>query len=98
MRRLLWMGVGATVGVLVVRRLGGTVTQYAPAPLADNLAVLGEGVRDLVRTVREGMAEREGDLRHALGLDTHTLRPGARWPEAPSRLLEDPAGPRAPQG
>jgi hypothetical protein len=47
------------------------------------------------------MAEREGELRHALGIDAGTTEPGAGAPDprldaASARaLLDDPTGPRA---
>ncbi|MDQ2756072.1 MAG: DUF6167 family protein [Actinomycetota bacterium] len=96
MSRVLWVGVGAVVGVLVVRRASRVVHQYTPAGVADSLSSIGEGLRELATAVREGMNEREEELRYALGLDTQTLPEGER-PDGDGirTLLDDPAGPRA---
>jgi hypothetical protein len=68
-RRLLWLGVGAAVGVLVVRQVGTLVRAHAPSVLAgvgDKSAagVLG-WVGDFIAEVREGMAEREEQIHAA---------------------------------
>ncbi len=92
MRRLFWIGVGATVGVLAVRRVSHEDTDGA----SRGFASLADGLRELAASVREGMGEREDELRFALGIDTRTLpedrRPGADGVRA---LLDDPTGPRA---
>ncbi len=96
MSRVLWIGVGAVAGVLVVRRGRRVVRQYTPAGVSDSLASVAQGLRELAAAVREGMDEREGELRYALGLDTQTLPEGQR-PDGDGirTLLDDPAGPRA---
>lgn len=90
------MGVGAAVGVLVVRKASSTVRQYTPQGLADSIAGFGDGLRELATAVREGMEQREDELRFALGIDTQSL-PEDRRPDADGirALLDDPAGPRA---
>jgi len=45
--------------------------------LSGGLSDLGEGLREMADAVREGMAERETELRYALGMDTGTFRTGA---------------------
>ncbi len=96
MRRLFWIGVGATVGVLAVRRVSRTAHRYTPEGVSQSLSSLGDGMRELAASVREGMEQREDELRFALGIDTQTLpedrRPGADGVRA---LLDDPTGPRA---
>lgn len=98
MRRVFWVGVGAAIGVLVVRRAGRVARAYTPQGVADGLASLGDGLRELADAVRDGMAEREEELRYALGLDT---QPGERDGaarldgEGIRTLLDDPTGPRA---
>ena len=73
MRRLFWTAFGAAVGVLAVRRVGRAAEALTPPALAASLseavAELGEAVRDFAADVREGMAERESELRSELGLD-----------------------------
>ena len=83
MRRVLCVGLAVGVGSMVgvlVVRRAGGVGR----------------LRELADEVREGMAEREAELRFALGIDTRTL-PQARGLDADGvrALLDDPAGPRA---
>lgn len=96
MRRVFWIGVGAVVGVLVVRKAGSVARQYTPQGVADGLASFGDGLRELAEAVREGMTQREDELRYALGLDVESL-PADRRPDADGirSLLDDPSGPRA---
>jgi Family of unknown function (DUF6167) len=86
-RRLFWLALGATVGVLVVRRVGKTIEAYSPAGVGRSLNSVGDGLRELADVVREGMAEREAELRVALGVDAGTLDP-----EAAQSMLQDPSG------
>ena len=46
---------------------------------------MGEGLRELAEAVREGMAEREAELRIALGVDAGTIDA-----DQARALLEDP--------
>ena len=103
MRRLFWLALGATAGVLVVRKVTKTAQAYSPSGMADGLSGglsdLGEGLREMAAAVREGMAERETELRYALGMDTGTLPDGLEMSDAQARaLIEDPTSPRARQG
>jgi hypothetical protein len=75
MRRLFWVSLGAVTGVLLVRRLTRAVEAYTPAGVSRSMADLGDGLRELAAAVREGMAEREQELRIALGVDAGTLDP-----------------------
>ncbi len=86
MGRLLLVGVGAVVGVVGAVRAVRLVRAASPHE--------GEGwqesVRQFVADVRAGAAEREEELRIALGVDTGTID------EATARdLLENPTRPRA---
>jgi hypothetical protein len=99
MRRLFWVALGATVGVLVVRKISKTAQAYTPSGMAQGLSGglsdLGEGLREMADAVREGMTERETELRYALGLDTATLPDGREMtPEQARALIEDPMSPR----
>ncbi len=89
-RRLFWIALGATVGVLLFRRVNKTIDAYSPAGVSKSLASVGDGLRELAEVVREGMAEREEELRIALGVDAGTLSP-----EAAQSLIQDPSGPRS---
>jgi hypothetical protein len=100
MRRLFWVALGATVGVLVVRKVTKTVQSYSPSGMAQGLSGglsdLGDGLREMAGAVREGMAERETELRYALGIDTGTMPDGrVMTDEQAQALIEDPTSPRA---
>ena len=85
------MGVGATVGVLVVRKITKTAQAFTPAGLADSAGGIGDSIRYFADQVRAGMVEREAELRDALGIDAdgHDLSP-----EEAADLIERPASPR----
>ena len=106
MSRLFWTALGAAVGVYAVRKVSKAAEAYTPAGVAHGLSDFGEGLRELATAVREGMDEREGELRLALGIDTETTadsddqarnqeRAGRLDPAAARALLEDPTGPRS---
>jgi hypothetical protein len=100
MRRLFWVGLGATAGVLLVRRVTRAAEAYSPASLAGGfaggLSDLGEGLRELADAVREGMGQRESELRNALGIDTGTLPGGASLSaQEAQQLIDNPTAPRA---
>jgi len=69
MRRVFWIALGATAGILVVRKLQKTAHAYTPAGLAEGIQGLGDSLRYFAEEVRAGMAEREIELRDALGID-----------------------------
>ena len=100
MRRLFWVALGATVGVLVVRKVTKTAQAYSPSGMAQGvsggMSDLAEGLREMAEAVRQGMVERETELRYALGIDTATLPPGRQMSDEQARaLIEDPTSPRA---
>jgi hypothetical protein len=72
-RRLFYIALGATVGILVVRKVSQAAQKLTPAGMQSSLTGalggLGDAIRDFGDTVREGMAEREDLLRTELGLD-----------------------------
>jgi hypothetical protein len=65
-RRVFYLALGATVGVMVVRRLSAAAEQLQPDNLAHRLTI---AVEDFLADVRASMAEREDELRSSLGLD-----------------------------
>lgn len=100
MRRLFWVALGASLGALVVHKVAKTAQAYSPTGIAQGLSGgvsdLVEGLRELAVAVREGMAEREAELRYALGVDTATMPDGREMsPEQARTLIEDPTSPRA---
>jgi len=69
-RRLFYIALGATAGVLLVRKLTQTAERLAPSSaIPGALGNLGDAIRQFGEDVREGMAEREAELRTGLGLD-----------------------------
>lgn len=73
MRRLFWLALGATAGVLVVRRLTAAAQRLTPAGIAESLSAglseLAEAIGDFAGDVRAAMGERESELRAGVGLD-----------------------------
>jgi len=84
MRRLFWVALGATAGVLIVRKVNKAAQAYTPEGIGRSLASLGDGLRELAEVVREGMAEREQELRLALGADADGTDPADIRLEKPS--------------
>ncbi len=77
-RRMFYVALGATVGILVVQRATRAAKRFTPAGMQGSLAGafggLGDAIRDFGAEVRIGMAEREQLLRTDLGLDgTHDV-------------------------
>jgi hypothetical protein len=72
-RRLFYIALGATAGVLIVRKVSQTAQRFTPSGMSQGvvgaLGGLGDAVREFGEQVRLGMAEREDELRHELGLD-----------------------------
>ncbi len=70
MRRMFWAVLGATVGILVVRKLTSAARALTPAGLAGSASRSGSGlaeaVRDFAADVREAQAQREQELMAAL--------------------------------
>jgi hypothetical protein len=89
MRRVFWVALGATAGVLVVRKINQTARAYTPEGVGRSLSSMADALRDVADAVREGMAEREAELRLALGVDAGDIDP-----EAAHALLEKPSAPR----
>jgi hypothetical protein len=70
MKRIFWLGVGLAVGALVVRAVTRKAQSFTPGGLAasvrESAAGLAESVRTFVDDVRDGMAERETQIREAI--------------------------------
>jgi len=64
-RRLFYITFGAVAGVLAVRQAAKAVSALAPGSVAGSLVA---SVQEFVADVREFMAEREDEIREALGL------------------------------
>ena len=72
-RRMFYVALGATVGVLVVRKASTAAKRFTPAGVQHGLTGALSGLTDAIREfgaeLRFGMAEREHLLRTDLGLD-----------------------------
>lgn len=72
MKRLFWVVAGATAGVLIARRLTKAANNFAPDGAANRVtgAVgnLAAAMREFTDDVKAGMAERDNELRDALGI------------------------------
>jgi hypothetical protein len=73
MRRLFWLAMGITIGVLIVRKLSAAAERLTPGSIgrsiADGLGDLADAIGDFGADVRAAAAEREGELRSGTGLD-----------------------------
>jgi hypothetical protein len=67
-RRLFWMTVGATVGIVAMRKATHAVQAMSPSGIGERWTTLGIALRVLGDEVRLGMVEREAELRGALRL------------------------------
>lgn len=77
MKRILWLIIGIAVGVYAVTRLKKRAQVLAPESLQESAAKVAAAIRHFGDEVREGMAERETELRDALGIDTNSAMPSA---------------------
>ncbi len=91
MRRLFWVAVGAAAGVYAVRKVQKTLHAYSPSGLAERATGAGAGLRAFADEVREGMAQREAELREALGMEPAHEQP--LTPAEAAGLLDHPGDP-----
>lgn len=70
MKRILWFIIGTAVGVYAVTRLKKRAQVLAPESLQQSAEKMASAIRHFGDEVRAGMAERETELRDALGIDT----------------------------
>jgi hypothetical protein len=72
-RRLFWLVMGITIGVLVVRKLSAAAERLTPGSIgrsiADGLTDIAEAIGDFGADVRAAAAAREAELRAGTGLD-----------------------------
>jgi len=64
------MAAGVAIGVLVVRKLSQTREALGPVGVNRALSQVADSVANFADAVRDGMTERETDLRLALGIDS----------------------------
>jgi hypothetical protein len=96
MRRVFWITLGATIGVLVVRKIARIADNLAPEGAANRITEQARGLTQVIREftadVKVGMAERDAQLRDALGFadstaDRDTELPGQPDPAAVDDLV-----------
>lgn len=74
-KRIVWFVVGAAVGIVLLRKVRGYLAKSTPQAvgervrggLSDRAGSLGKSATDFVDRARAAMAEREAELRDALG-------------------------------
>jgi hypothetical protein len=72
-RRLVWMAVGAGITIYVVRRIDRALDAASPEGIGRALNAAVDALREFTVEVREAMAEREQELRVALGVEPGTM-------------------------
>ena len=70
MNRIIWMGIGVAIGVIAFRKVTQAQSNLGPEGLNRAVGRLADGLFDFADAVRDGMQERETELRGALGIDT----------------------------
>jgi hypothetical protein len=72
-KRVFWVALGATAGVLVVRKASKALHKFTPSGIADGAAglpgAIGGAFQDFADDVRAAAAEREFELYRVLGVD-----------------------------
>jgi hypothetical protein len=72
-RRVFWVALGATAGVLIVRQVRKTAESLTPGGLADRASGFADGlsasVREFLDDVRDNALRREFELYEALGVE-----------------------------
>jgi hypothetical protein len=63
------MGIGVAIGVIAFRKISNAQSALGPEGLNRAVGRLADGLYDFADAVREGMSERETELRRALGVD-----------------------------
>lgn len=69
-KRVFWMSIGVAIGVIAVRRVTEAKSSLGQAGINRAVDTAATAVQGFAEALREGMTQREGDLRAALGLDT----------------------------
>ncbi|MFQ4149030.1 hypothetical protein AAGW05_10065 [Arthrobacter sp. LAPM80] len=69
MKKIFWLGVGITIGVIAARKIAAAQGAIGPEGLNRAVGRVSDAVHDFADALRENMDERENDLRLALGID-----------------------------
>jgi hypothetical protein len=68
-KRVFWVALGATVGVLVVTKGAKALRKFTPSGIADGASGMPDAVRGFLDDVQYAAAEREMELYRVLGVD-----------------------------
>jgi hypothetical protein len=83
-KRVFWIALGASVGVLVVTKGSKALRKFSPSGLASSATglpgALSDSVRGFLDDVQYAAAEREMELYQALGVDSADSDPGRDAP------------------
>jgi hypothetical protein len=71
-----YVALGATAGVLIVRRVSAAANKWTPEGIATQAGGVGDRVAALWAEVQHFAAEREAELRDALGIDSEDEEAG----------------------
>lgn len=63
------MGIGVAIGIIAFRKVTEAQSSLGPEGLNRAVGRLADGVYEFADAVRDGMRERETDLRAALGVE-----------------------------
>jgi hypothetical protein len=100
-RRAFWFTTGAAAGVWATTKVHRKLRSLGPDALAvraaDKAVLTGHRIKDFALDVRAGMAQREGELNDALGLEASVDADPDR-PAFPSQARQDQLGPEYQQG
>lgn len=69
MKKIFWLGIGIAVGAIAVRKISAAKSAIGPEGLNRAVGMLSDSIHNFADAVREGMNERETDLRVALGVE-----------------------------
>jgi hypothetical protein len=82
---MFYVALGASAGVLAVRRLTQLANRWTPEGIAAQAGGVGERIADWWQDVQRFAAAREDELREALGLDDADAGDAAPDPAAAGR-------------
>jgi hypothetical protein len=68
-RRMFYVAVGATVGVIAVRKATQAAQRFTPKGMAEQAGGVGGRIAEWWQIVQDTAAVREAELREALGID-----------------------------
>lgn len=74
---MFYIAFGASVGVLVVRRVSDAAAKWTPEGLASQASGMGGRLSEWWGVVQDSAAARERELREALGIDDEREHPAA---------------------